>query len=419
MAQRLDAAVAQARNDGRSEYVLLAIDLDGFTAISASYGPEAAAKLLEAVGARLGGCLRPTDTIARYGCDEFCILVRCTTDAPLAEAVSEVLQQELAPPFPVEGHHIAVSASVGIARVHPHHQCGSDVRRDAYAAVHQAKMFGGNQCTLFDDGMHEKTKAKLQLEAELRHAIAREEFCLHYQPIISMASGRLASLEALIRWQHPTRGCLPPSSFLGALAATGLLSEVGRWIVAEVCRQSAEWRGRIGFDATISINMSPRQLLGPGFLDELSATLQSMGATADWIELEITEDIALGDGQAALNVLRQARERGISVRIDDFGTGYSSLSYLLRLPVNGLKLDRAFLDQLENDTHRREIVGAIVRLAHVLGLDVVAEGVERGEQMDELRALECDFVQGFHVSKPLPATEVPKWIEDWQRRMAE
>jgi diguanylate cyclase (GGDEF)-like protein len=411
MAQRLQHVVTNARHDGQSAYVLIALDLDGFTAISASYGQKAAAQLLEAVGARLASCLRPTDTIARYGCDEFCMLVPCTSDRPLEVNIYEHVQYQLAAPFILEGHHIAVTACVGIARVHARHETGNDVRRDAYAAVHEAKLRGGNQCALFDDSMHEKTRARLQLEAELHHAIERREFRLHYQPIVSTATGRLVSLEALIRWHHPQRGCLPPSEFLVALAATGLMAEIGSYIVEEACRQSAIWRLDPSFDASISLNVSPRQLLERGFIDDVMRILDANGAEPSWIELEITEDIALGDGEAALEALRVIRDRGIQVRIDDFGTGYSSLSYLQRLPVQGLKIDRAFLEQMEHDSRRREIVGAIIRLAHVLGLDVVAEGVERQEQLEELRTLECDFVQGYFVSKPLAAHEVTVWLE--------
>jgi diguanylate cyclase (GGDEF)-like protein len=411
MAQRLQQIVTNARLDGQSAYVLLALDLDGFTAISASYGPKAAAQLLDAVGGRLASCLRPTDTIARYGCDEFCMLVRCTSDRPLEANIYERVQQQLAAPFLIEGHHVAVTACVGIARVHTRHETANDVRRDAYAAVHEAKMLGGNQCTLFDDGMHEKTRARLQLEAELHHAIERREFRLHYQPIVSAATGRLVSLEALIRWQHPVRGCLPPSEFLEALSATGLMTEIGSYIVTEACRQSAVWRTDPSFDASVSINVSPRQLLESGFIDEVMRILGENGAEPSWLDLEITEDIALGDGEAALDALRVIRDRGVQVRIDDFGTGYSSLSYLQRMPVKGLKIDRAFLEQMEHDSRRREIVGAIIRLAHVLGLDVVAEGVERQEQLEELRTLGCDYVQGFFISRPLPAEEVTVWLE--------
>jgi diguanylate cyclase (GGDEF)-like protein len=409
MAERLEAAVADARREGRSSFVLLAIDIDGFTAISASYGKDASNRLLAAVGERLRVRLQPTDTIARYGCDEFCILARCTSENPQAD-ISARIQRQLAEPFALEGRDIAVSVSVGIARVLPTHASAAAVSSDAYAAVHHAKMNGGNQCAVFDAAMHESTRARLQLEAELRHAFERDEFVLHYQPIVQCATGALVSLEALIRWEHPVRGCLPPSEFLDVLASTGLLTDVGRWVVSEACRQWNTWRGTHAADAYISINVSPLQLVEPGFIDDVITTLAVTGTPATAIALEITEDLALGDGEVAMKALYQLRENGIRVRIDDFGTGYSSLSYLQRLPVDGLKIDRAFLDQLENDAHRRAIVGAIVALAHVLGLDVVAEGVERGEQLEELQSLGCDFLQGYHISPPLASQAMQEWI---------
>ena len=410
MAQRLDEVLEQARADRKSTHVLIAVDLDGFTAISASYGQDAAAQLLESVGDRLRECLRPTDVVARYGCDEFCILVQCNGEKPLAETVSAKLQEKLAAPFRVESHDIAVTASVGVTRVLPTHASAVDVRQDAYAAVHHAKVFGGNQCAVFDEEMHAKTKAKLRLEAELRHAIDRNEFSLHYQPIVSATTGKVSALEALLRWEHPERGTLPPSEFLEALANAGLMTEVGRWIVSEACRQAVAWRTSGECDAAISINVSPRQLLETAFVRDLSQQLDESGAEPSWIEIEITEDIALGDGEAAMDMLYAIRERGVRVRIDDFGTGYSSLSYLQRLPVSGLKIDRAFIEQLEYDTHRQEIVGAIVRLAHVLGLDVVAEGIERPAQLSALVELGCDFVQGYHISRPQPAAEIAAWM---------
>ena len=411
MAERLEAAVAEARRDGKSNYILLAIDIDGFTAISASYGKDASLRLLAAVGDRLRARLQPTDAIARYGCDEFCILARCKSEDPQTD-VSTRIQRQLAEPFALEGRDIAVSVSVGIARVLPTHTSAASVNSDAYAAVHHAKMNGGNQCAVFDSAMHESTRARLQLEAELRHAFERDEFVLHYQPIVACNSGELIALEALIRWEHPVRGCLPPSEFLDVLASTGLLTDVGRWVVSEVCRQWNGWRRMNAPDVYISINVSPLQLVEPGFVDDVITMLAVNGTPTSAIAFEITEDLALGDGEIAMRALYRLREHGIRVRIDDFGTGYSSLSYLQRLPVNGLKIDRAFLDQLENDGHRRAIVGAIIALAHVLGLDVVAEGVERGEQLQELQSLGCDFLQGYHISPPMSRENVIAWVHE-------
>ncbi len=408
---RLDAAVADARRSGRSSFVLLILDVDGFTAVTASYGKAAADRLLLAVGERLRSCLRAGDSIARYGCDEFCILVRCTSENDVVAKASERISRQLAAPFVLEGHFIAVSVSAGIARVLPVHATAADVCGDAYAAVHHAKLAGGNQCALFDRTMHETTKARLQLDGELRHAFERDEYVLHYMPIVSTTTGRLVSLEALIRWEHPIRGCLPPSAFLEQLLTTGLMMDLGRWIVRTVCRQLTMWRQSVPrIDAHVSINVSPRQLVEPGFVDDVTRILEETGVSPNRIALEITEDLALDDSDVSIEVLAQLRARGICVRLDDFGTGYSSLSYLQRLPVHGIKIDRSFLEHFEINAHRREIVAAIIRLAHILGLDVVAEGVERQAQADALREMGCDLVQGFHVSPPIRGDELPDWI---------
>jgi diguanylate cyclase (GGDEF)-like protein len=391
--------------------VLVAIDVDGFTAISASYGKDASHRLLLAIGERLRARLHELDTIARYGCDEFCILAQCSSENLLADASARI-QRQLAEPFALEGRDIAVSVSVGVARILPTHTSAASVNRDAYAAVHHAKMLGGNQCAVFDAAMHESTRARLQLEAELRHAFERDEFVLHYQPIVTCGTGELVSLEALIRWEHPVRGCLPPSEFLDVLASSGLLMDVGRWTVGEVCRQLAAWRQAEPSDVYVSINVSPLQLVEPGFIDDVVATLAATGTLSSLIAFEITEDLALGNVEIAMCALFRLREHGIRVRIDDFGTGYSSLSYLQRLPVDGLKIDRAFLDQIENDDQRRAIVGAIIKLAHVLGLDVVAEGVERPEQLVELQALGCNYVQGFLISPPVSEAYIDRRIAE-------
>ncbi len=418
LTERLEDAVARARDDGRSDYVLLIVDVDGFTAVSASYGKEASARLLDALGHRIRACLHEEDVTARYGCDEFFILVRCSGDSHVAAAVSERMRGQLASPFAIEDRLIAVSVSVGIARVRPSHHCASDVIRDAYAAVHHAKIEGGNQCTLFDAGMHEKTRARLHLEAELRQAFDRREFVLHYMPIVSVMTGRLVSLEALIRWAHPTRGCLPPAEFIDVLLATGLMKEVTRWIVSDVCRQLITWRRHETWgDAHVSINVSPRQL-EPGFVEDVTAILEETGVSPGWIAFEITEDVELGGGERTIRALSDLRDRGIRVRLDDFGTGYSSLSYLQRLPIHGLKIDRSFLDHIESNPNRREIVGAIIRLAHVLGLDVVAEGVERQTQEDALRALHCDLIQGFHISPAITGEAIVEWMEENQTACA-
>jgi EAL domain-containing protein (putative c-di-GMP-specific phosphodiesterase class I) len=318
---------------------------------------------------------------------------------------------QFATPFALEDRLVAVTASIGVALVQPHHLSAADVTRDACAAVHRAKTTGAARCALFDDEMHEASIGQLRLAAELRHALDRGEFRMHYQPIIGCATGRLSSMEALIRWQHPIRGCLLPADFLGALDNAGLMSQVGQWVIDEVCRQAVEWRDGAGMRVPIAINVSPRQLADPGFLTRLLESIRDAGACPESVAFEVTEDIELGKGESALRALRAIRGAGFQVRIDDFGTGYSSLSYLQRLPIDGLKIDRAFIHHLDHDSRRREIVSAIISLAHALDLDVVAEGVERREQLDILRALGCDRAQGYLLCHPLTAADALDWLQ--------
>jgi EAL domain-containing protein (putative c-di-GMP-specific phosphodiesterase class I) len=272
------------------------------------------------------------------------------------------------------------------------------------------KNAGGVRSALFDARMHESTVEQLQLGAELRHAIARNEFRMFYQPILRCATGELVSTEALIRWQHPLRGCLAAAQFLDGLVRADLMGEVGRWTVGEVVRQAVEWQGELGVTASIAVNVSPRQLADPNFLPHVMATIDAMGASSRSIMFEMTEEIGLAAGDAPRLALRDLRSAGFSVCIDDFGTGYSSLSYLQDLPVNAIKIDCAMISRIDGDSRQRAIVSAIIRLAHELDLDVVAEGIERRTQLDVLRALGCDFVQGNFFSAPLSSPQMRAWL---------
>jgi EAL domain-containing protein (putative c-di-GMP-specific phosphodiesterase class I) len=347
--------------------------------------------------------------MTQVGEDEFHVLVACHGNATNAWQVAELMQHVLATPYVLGNRHVTVTVCIGIALVQPHHTGPSDASRDAFAALHRAKSAGSARCALFHPGMHETTYQQLHLGAELRTAIDRAELRMHYQPILDCRTGAIVSLEALIRWQHPTRGCLLPAEFLEALKNTGLMPEVSRWIVAEVARQSVEWRDA-GLRTPIAINVSPRELVDPAFVPHLVAAITAAGADSHMLEFELTEELELGKSDCSLLALRDLSRAGFRVRMDDFGTGYSSLSCLQRLPIDGLKLDRTFLHDLERDPKQREIVSAIIRLAHVLDLDVVAEGVERREQLDALRAMGCDHAQGHFLSQPLPAAQMRAWL---------
>ena len=403
-------AVSKANDEGANSHALLAIDLDGFTRVRASFGASVAGQLLNAVGSRVRECLGPDDEMARMGGDEFHVLIACDAGAGGAWQVAELMLHVLSAPYVVGDREVVLSACIGIALVRPDHVTAADVTRDAYAAMHRAKSVGSGHCALFDAGMHEATIAHLTLVTELRAAIDRREFRMHYQPILDCRTGALVSLEALIRWEHPTRGCLPPSEFLDALFRAGLMIEVGRWIVGEVARQTVEWHDEAGLTVPIAINVSPRQLGDPTFVRQVQMIVAGAGASPCSMAFEMTEDIELGKGDAPLRALRELRKAGFRVSIDDFGTGYSCLSYLQRLPIDGLKIDRAFLRNIERDEKQREIVKAIIALAHVLQLNVVAEGVERREQLEALGELGCDNAQGHFLSPPLPASQMRAWL---------
>ncbi|MEO6525811.1 MAG: bifunctional diguanylate cyclase/phosphodiesterase [Gemmatimonadaceae bacterium] len=412
--EHLTSAVARAlelaKQQGWSTHALFVIDLDGFTRVQASFGAAAAERLLLAVGHRLGECLGPDDQAARVGADEFHVLVTCDGDAAGAWRVAELMLHVLTSPYEMEGNQVAITACVGIALARPHHASPTDVVRDASAALHRAKSEGAAQCALFDAGMHEAAIAQLRLGAELRNAIARGEFRLHYQPILRCGSGELAMLEALVRWQHPQRGCLAPCEFLQVLIDADLMTEVGKWIVSEVARQASEWRELAADFVPIAINVSPRQLGDATFLSYVRATMSAWRVPPASIVFEMTEDVELANGESSKRALHELRAAGFRVFIDDFGTGYSSLSYLQHLAIDGLKIDRAFIRDIDVDVRQREIVRAIVQLAHALGLEAVAEGVERREQMETLRSLGCDLVQGHFFSRPLAPPQMRRWL---------
>jgi EAL domain-containing protein (putative c-di-GMP-specific phosphodiesterase class I)/GGDEF domain-containing protein len=404
--QVLDAT----RAEGRSSHALLALHLDGPARVRAHRGAEAEHRLMSMIRQRVNECLSVEDRTASLADEELQVLVSCAGDASVAWRVAELLLNLVTTPYSLDDRPVSVTGSLGIAMLQPHHESVSEVLAEAFAAMHRARNADASRCVMFGGDVHEASLEQLQTGAELRAAVDRAEFRMHYQPILSCASGEVASLEALLRWEHPVRGCLAPASFLDALMRIDLMRQVGRWIVGEVARQAVEWRDTIGLRAPIGINLSPRQLAEPLFLPHALATIAAMGASPHTVLFEMTEEIELGSGDAAVRALRELRAQGYRVCIDDFGTGYSSLSYLQRLPVDALKIDRAFVCGVDVDTRQRAIVRAVVELAHVLHLDVVAEGIERLEELEVLRELGCDYVQGHYLSPPLPAAAMRQWL---------
>jgi len=398
---RLERAVERARRHPAARFAVLFLDLDRFKMINDGLGHAAGDRLLVGIAAQLGECVRPEDTVARMGGDEFTILLDEITDVGDATRVAERIQQSLALPLTLDGQEVFTSASVGIALSAPSVRRAEDLLRDADTAMYRAKARGRAGYQVFDTAMHEQAVAQLRLETDLRQAVERREFVLHYQPIVALESGAIIGFEALVRWRHPTRGLLTPADFLQVAEDTGLIVPIGRWVLAEACRQTRRWQDRFRGTPpwTVSVNVSGRLFNQAGLLDDIHAVLGETGIDPRTLMLEITESVLMDGSDAVRLVLDQLRALHIRLSIDDFGTGYSSLSYLHRFPIDVLKIDRSFVGGMQATGENVEIVRSIVGMAHSLAKVVIAEGVETAEQLAQLRALDCDYVQGHFFSR--------------------
>src|SRR5882762_7159833 len=396
-------------------FAVLFLDLDGFKMINDSVGHLIGDQLLLGVANRIEKCLRSTDTVghlgetftvARLGGDEFTVLLDDVKDPSDAKHAADRLMKALAAPFILGGKEVFTSVSIGIALSNSSYEQPEDILRDADTAMYRAKSLGKARYEIFDADMRASVIARLQLETDLRHALEREEFRNFYQPIVDLASGEIVGFEALLRWQHPTRGLLGPEEFIPVAEETGLIRELGWWNLREACRQISEWRAAIGAHShlTISVNLSAKQFLQPNLVTDISSLLRELGLAPEALKLEITESTVMADPSGAVEMLQQIKSLGIRLAIDDFGTGYSSLSYLHRFPLDTLKIDRSFISSIGNG-EETEITRTILPMASNLHLDVVAEGVETIEQLLLLKKLHCKYGQGFYFSKPLSAEE--------------
>jgi diguanylate cyclase (GGDEF)-like protein/PAS domain S-box-containing protein len=418
------------RTERRAEYAfaILALSLDRFRIVHDSLGPIAADRLLVAVARRLQSSLRATDvvthdepgfTLARLGGDEFMVLIDDIADAGDAVLVANRLRQSLELPFDVDGQQLFASARIGIAASSSGYSGAEDVLRDAAIALNRATS-SSTPYEIFDPGMRERALTRLQFETDLRNAIDDRAFEMHYQPIINLRSGRIAGFEALLRWRHPSRGLVPPADFIGVAEDTGMILDIGRLTLVESCRQMAAWLADFGAAAPeiMCANVSSKQLAYAGLMGDIANTLRETGLLAGNLKLEITESAFIKDVPAALTTLNAARALGIGWSLDDFGTGYSSLSFLHRLQVETVKVDRSFVSEIGDGAKASEMVRAIVGLAHTLGMDVVAEGVETAEQAAALQSLGCEYAQGFYFSKAVDNGTAARLIESqpWQGR---
>ena len=401
---RLGMAIAHAKRRLSYTYAVLFIDLDRFKNVNDSLGHSAGDELLIAVARRLESCLRPGDTVARLGGDEFTILLDEVTDVDHAVQVAQRMHKEMARPFRAQGHEVFVTMSLGITvGAGGDYDRPEDVLRDADTAMYGAKSNGKSRDAVFDQDMHDRAVALLQLETDLRRAIERCEFEIHYQPIVSLECGKIDAFEALLRWRHPRRGMLHPDSFVPVAEDTGLIVPIGWWVLHEACSQLAEWQSRPwgGERLAVTVNLSSKQFMQADLVPRLQDILRKTGVRPECLRLEITESTIMEQAEDAVAKLVALRDFGVKLYIDDFGTGYSSLSYLHRLPVDALKIDRSFISEMDGGGERSEIVRTIVTLARTLRMDVAAEGIETAEQVTRLRALSCHYGQGYFFSKPL------------------
>ncbi|WP_426210394.1 bifunctional diguanylate cyclase/phosphodiesterase [Massilia sp. TWP1-3-3] len=399
---RLAEAVAYSARSARPVWVML-VDLDRFKFVNDSMGHKAGDVLLMTIAARLRSALRDTDTVARLSGDEFVVILAEHDDEQLAPDIVQRLMDAIAQPVILGTKEFFVTCSIGVA-VHPPNGAASDsLIEHADIAMYRAKKLGRNNFQFYTPAMNEEAMERVRIESALRNALERNEFVLHYQPQVNLASGQIVGMEALIRWQHPELGVVAPSRFISVAEETGLIVPIGAWVMRTACRQNKQWQDAGLGALRVAVNLSARQFAAPDLLADITGVLEQTGLAAACLEIELTESLFMSDVTTAVEVLHGMKSLGVNLSIDDFGTGYSSLSYLSRFPIDVLKIDRSFVSDIASDASDAAIVASIIALAHNLKLSVIAEGVETAEQLDYLRRHGCDEMQGYYFSRPLAA----------------
>ncbi|MBE9156904.1 EAL domain-containing protein [Nodosilinea sp. LEGE 06152] len=404
----LSAQLAQPEGD---LFAVLFLDCDRFKLVNDSFGHWVGDELLKRVATIVQECVRPTDVVARFGGDEFTVLLTTLDQVEDAIAVAQRIRQRFAQPLTIQEHQLFTNTSIGIVLSGPQYHHPDELLRDADTAMYQAKINGLGHA-LFEPGMHLDVRRSLQIETSLRLALERQEFQLHYQPIVNLATQQLIGCEALLRWLHPERGLLLPSEFLAIAESSGLLLPIGSWALQEACSQMQRWRRRslIAPDAIMSVNLSATQFLQPDLVAIVDSILANSGLPAANLKLEITETVVMENPAQAVQMIQALRDRGIRLSIDDFGTGYSSLGYLQQLPVDILKIDRSFIVDIHQSPQQYGIVDAIIRLAAHLNIQVIAEGIELLPQLQSLNQLGCEFGQGHLFARPLSVSQFSQYL---------
>jgi diguanylate cyclase (GGDEF)-like protein len=411
----LDVAARRA-----TELCVLFVDLDRFKAVNDSIGHAAGDELLRSVAERLSACTRAADTAARFGGDEFAVLLEDDGRGVQPDAVAERIIAAMRRPFDVEGKEVFIGATVGIAHARDASPGADELLRNADLAMYRAKKAGGNRAATYETAMRTALLARIELEADLRHALERDELSLVYQPVVELESGRTVGVEALARWAHPTRGMIPPLTFIPLAEEIGVIGAIGRWVLREACRQLAEWR-RLAPALVLNVNLSAVQLRDDRFAADVEQALRANDLPGQALTLEITESMLLSGDEDTAARLRRLKALGLSIAVDDFGTGYSSLSYLKQFPVDALKIDKSFVDTVARSAADSALARTIVELGHGMRLETIAEGIETVEQLERLRMLDCELGQGYHFSVPLAGAELTAYLEQTlgvQRRAA-
>jgi diguanylate cyclase (GGDEF)-like protein/PAS domain S-box-containing protein len=412
MIDHLKLAIARNKRKSDLTFAVLFLDLDRFKVVNDSLGHMIGDQLLIGIARRLEGCVRPGDTVARVGGDEFTILLEDLTDVREAVSVAERIQEDLKLPFNLSGRDVFTTVSVGIAPGSVSYNHPDEILRDADTAMYRSKSLGKARHEMFDEEMQARTVNLLQMENDLRRAFERNEFFVNYQPIIALDDFRLCGFEALVRWQHPDRGLISPAEFIPIAEEGGQILQIGEWVLREACYQLQRWQEKYPSDKPLymTVNLSAKQFAQPDLVDRVRDILSETKINPAFLKLEITESVVMDDFETAAAMLSQLRALGVRLSIDDFGTGYSSLTYLHRFPIDTLKIDRSFITRL--DKENVEIVRTILMLAENLGMDAVAEGVETQEQMALLRNLSCQSGQGYFFSKPVNITDAEAIISE-------
>ncbi|MFL6207981.1 MAG: putative bifunctional diguanylate cyclase/phosphodiesterase [Pyrinomonadaceae bacterium] len=405
-------AIGRAQRREGKGFAVLYLDVDRFKVINDSLGHPIGDQLLVGLARRIESCLRPGDTVARLGGDEFILLVEDLNAETEAIVVADRIQTQLQTPFELNGREVFATVSIGIASSWTSYQNPEDIVRDADTAMYRAKTRGKSRYEIFDGAMHAHATSVLQLETDMRHALERQEFFVHYQPIVALEGFKLRGFEALVRWQHPERGYISPVEFIPIAEETGLIIPLGEWVLREACAQMERWQKIFPADPplVVSVNLSGKQFIQQDLIKNVACIIEETGIDPKGLKLEITESMVMDNVEQATEMLRQLRALGLKLSIDDFGTGYSSLSYLHRFPVDTLKIDRSFVTRMTDNNENLEIVRTIITLAQTLGMDVVAEGVETKEQLSMLHTLGCEHGQGYYFSKPVDAKGAEKII---------